>query len=291
MRRREFVEKLEKVNIVAQVHKDIAGIEVFDSPLLVKGNREEIETPYRLLIIRKDGRVKGMTVVSWNYQLILHRELVEEVKKNAKIIKEYTNKDIGVFARILLETPKEVGGGKKVCFLIENSYRADRSARLYLFLREGSTLFPVGLLMRRIHKTNSITSNWKEVMETTKKLLQLLEESQGVKTSLDFIKGLREVETVYYRKKDGLREIKRIRIGEELYNELLTELGDSPTIYELWESLCRKNYERRKGLTLVAKRKIEKIILSLLQLVEERKRMGMKPRFVVAPKEVVGATA
>ena len=290
MRRREFVEKLEKVNIVAQVHKDIAGIEVFDSPLLVKGNREEIETPYRLLIIRKDGRVKGMTVVSWNYQLILHRELVEEVKKNAKIIKEYTNKDIGVFARILLETPKKVGGGK-VCFLIENSYRADLSARLYLFLREGSTLFPVGLLLKRIHKTNSITSNWKEVMETAGRLLQLLEESKNVRTSLSFIKELREVETVYYKKKDGLREVKRIKVGEEIYEELLSELGDSPSVYELWESLCRKNYEKRRGLTLLAKRKIERIILSLLQLVEERKRMGMKPRFVVAPTTSLGATA
>jgi hypothetical protein len=234
-----------------------------------------------------------MTVVSQNYQLLLHKELVEEVKKNAKIIKEYTNKDIGVFARILLETPKEVGGGKKVCFLIENSYRADLSARLYLFLREGSTLFPVGLLMRRIHTKNSITSNWKEVMETAGRLLRLLEESKNVRTPIDFIRSLKEVETVYYRKKekDGLREVKRIKVGEEIYEELKEELGDSPTIYELWESLCRKNYEKRRGLTLLAKRKIEKIILSLLQLVEERKRVGLRPKFVVAPKEVVEATA
>jgi hypothetical protein len=236
-----------------------------------------MEVPYRLVVVKKNNRVEGTAVVSNRYQLILHKELVEEVKKNTPIVAMQVSKNIGIHGRVLLETPSKVEA-LRICFVVENSY-AKGSAKLYLFLK-GATLFPVGLLLRKIHLKNSITSNWKDVMRTTRKLLQLLEKSRKVRIPLSLVKKLEDVETAYYRRTgEGFRR-KVIKIGEEIYAELSQELGDFPTVYELWESLSRKNYERRKGLTLVAKRKIERIILSLLKEVEERERAGVQPRFI-----------
>jgi hypothetical protein len=227
MKKREFLKKSPLVS--GTFFNDLQGIVVKVAPLQVetRGTGTLLETPYKLIVVEKSGKAISCFPVSENYQLILHREAlsyvtgrldVENIKYEVKFAK-----DVGSSARMLVITDREVDG-KQVSFLIENSYNTTSALKIYFTLVAGNTLYPVSLLLRRVHIQGHISEmEWEKIVEEVKYLPTLLEKLKRVKTSIEFISRIKEFKTTYRRKdKDGNVVEEVVEIGQQIYQELLS---------------------------------------------------------------------
>jgi hypothetical protein len=282
MKKREFLAKAS--DVVGTIYEDVAGVRVIESQLEVSSIEGQLHTPYKLLIVERKGKAISCFPVSENYQLILHREAlsyvtgrldVENIKYDIKFAK-----DVGSSARMLVITDREVDK-KFVSFLIENSYNTTSALKIYFTLVVGNTLYPVSLLLRRVHVKGHMTEvEWEKVVEEIRYLPTLLEKLKTVRTSIEFISRIKDFKTVYRRKKDGNVVEEIVEIGATIYDELKAELGEYPSVYDLWVALAKKNYEKRRGLTLLVRRKIEKQLLKLFATYRKRVEAGISPSYL-----------
>jgi len=287
MEKRNFLKQVSPDTLEGDIYDDIAGIRVCMCPNYVKTTEGLVETPNKLIVVERRGKCVGCFTVSENYRLILHREALSYVtgRLDTEGIRYETKfaKDVGSNARMLVVTDKEVDG-KRVSFLIENSYNTTSALKIYFSLVDKKTLYPISLLLRRVHLEGHMTEvEWEKVVEEIRYLPTLLEKLKSVRTSIEFISKIRDFKTIYRRKdKDGKTVEEVVEIGTMIYQELLSELGEHPTVYDLWMKLSQKNYEKRRGLTLLVRRKIEKQLLKLFGTYRKRVEAGISPSFLVA---------
>jgi len=253
--------------------------------------------PYRIVAVgkREEGEIKveHVGVISSEYELITHKDAIREVE-NSLIERGYKTKvvfakDVGADLRALVVSNKLINGNKRVAVLIENSYKASSALKHYLYLVEKdedkTTLIPVVPLWRRKHVKGSWTKEeWETVEKLIAELPHLFERMGKIRVKLSksaFESLLKGLKTTYYRKKDeGKYEKVVFPIGEEIYKEMVGDLGDTPTIYEAYIYLCEKIGEKRQGLTLQAKRKLEKGLLRLMQTIRKRLNAGIIPQVI-----------
>jgi len=286
MEKKEFLKQVSPDILEGDIYDDIAGIRVCMCPNYVKTTEGLVETPNKLIVVERKGKCVGCFTVSENYQLILHREALEYVTKRLDAESIHYDvkfaKDTGSNARILVATSQRVDG-KRVSFLIENSYNTTSALKIYFVLVAGSTLYPISLLLRRVHLEGHMTEvEWELIVEEIRYLPILLEKMKSVRTSIEFISRIKDFKTVYRRKdKDGKTVEEVVEVGQQIYQELLSELGEHPTVYDLWVALAKKNYEKRRGLTLLVRRKIEKQLLRLFETYRRRIKVGVSPSYIV----------
>ncbi len=283
MKKKKFLTKAP--NVVGTIYEDVADVCVIETQLEVPSIEGQLHTPYKLLIVEKKGKAVSCFPVSENYQLILHREALEYVTKRLDTESIHYDvkfaKDIGSNARMLVVTDQKVDE-KRISFLVENSYNTTSALKIYFSLVDKNTLYPISLLLRRVHLEGHMTEvEWEKVVEEIRYLPALLEKLKSVKTSIDFIGRIKDFKTVYRRKnKDGETVEEVVEIGQQIYQELLSELGEHPTVYDLWMKLSQKNYEKRRGLTLVVKRKIERQLLRLFETYRKRVELEIFPSYL-----------
>jgi len=298
MKRKEFLKQLSNKVVVAKEHKDLGNITIYEAPTFVAtGEKLEdtdiLETPMKLLLVRKGEKFIASIPVSESYEFIPHKKAVEfvtnKLDEEGIKYKVVEAKDVGTYGRFLVITSEEEVDEKKVSFLVENSYNTTSSLKIYLTLVDGKTILPVSLLLRRIHLKETITkTDWERVLDEIRHLPLLLEKLKTVKTDISFISRIKEFKTTYRRKKDGEVVEEVVEVGQMIYSELLSELGPTPTVYDLWVGLAKKNYEKRRGLTLLIKRRIEKLLLHLFETYRKRVEGGISVKFIIP---VVSASA
>ena len=261
-----------------------------------------IQTPHYYAVVRGLNRGKerwSLLHLSPNYKFITHSQAAEWVE--SRLLLEgvtyslKTSSDAFVRARLLFKTEETIKSPLvpetdpvRVGFIIDNTYQPGESLKLSLALVGAGYLLPCTLLARRVHIENTLSQlDWERVLDLTGVIPKVLKEMGEVHTNLSlWERRLSQIKTVYRRyDKDGRPTVVEIPVGEQIFALLRERLEDeTPTVLDLWWELSEISYQSElKGLTLVAKRKLEVLLREVFTTFLSRVEKGVEVKVLNPP--------